>query len=163
MHAADHIEMICMFDVEQRVRKTVQRPETQLRNIQLKRIPGRTGRRMRFNVLGGALEFIDKSGRNLRSFDNIEIHRRPYVRFRQRRTDCGLHLAFLGRIFNRRRNAAKYGASIRPTGLASMPSSRYCRNTIAIAPDQLAHVLAGTAIALCLDAVIHEILQLIGQ
>lgn len=120
--------MVDVFDVEQRVRKLIERPETQLRNVQRKRIPRRAGRRVRLDMPGGMLEFVDKGSSNMHRLGQVEIQRLPDVLFRKRRADGRFHLARLGLAFNCRRSAEKYTASMRPTGLASTPSSKYCRN-----------------------------------
>ncbi len=104
---ADHVQMIRMLDIEQGMRKVLQKPEAKLRDIQLVRIPGRSGGRVRFDVAGCVLKFINEPGGYMHRLGFVEIQRRLDIRFRQRRTDSRLHALFLDLLLFCLRSAAK--------------------------------------------------------
>src|SRR3546814_8070627 len=112
----DHVQVIAMLDVEQRVRKASQRPEAQLRNIQLTRVTRRTRRRVVFDVLRCMFQLIDKVGGDRHRLFQVKRQRRTNIRLRQGRADRGFHALRLRWVLRLLRRSAKYLASMRPTG-----------------------------------------------
>ena len=68
MHAAKYVQMIRVLDIEQRERKSTQRPMPQLRNVQFVRIAWRTGGWMPFDLPNGALQRSNEIAGDVRRF-----------------------------------------------------------------------------------------------
>src|SRR5690606_3577091 len=120
---ADHVEMIRVFDVEQRIPIAVQHPVPQLRNGQLVRVAWRTAAGMALDMRAGQLQRVQELQRRRGRHIKVVREREADVLFRPLRANGRLH--FPAAFFTCWRRLAKYAASMRPAGLDATPSSRY--------------------------------------
>lgn len=79
---------------------------------------------MPLDVPNGAFEFVDKAFNRVRCLRTIVLDSHGDIRRCRRGTNYSLHAFFLPAPFSFFRKEAKYAASISPTGLPFIPSSR---------------------------------------